>query len=309
MLPRDDASELDWILFRQNGVVSRSQVLRHRPEAWLRRQLANDRWQVVHRGIYASQNGPLTWDQHAWVGVLFGGHGHSMAPLAGLSALNASGLRGFYESAVHIYVPIGQKERHPPSFLRPHRTCALHRADVEWRTPPRTTSSRAALDAASWARSDDRARAIIAAAFQQRLVSYTDVLATFSRFKLLHRRDAIIAAVHDSGDGSHSGAELDFLRLCRENGLPEPTRQSSVRDVTGRRRYRDAYFEEWQLHVEIDGAQHLDVQSWWADMQRQNDMWIAGDRVLRFPAWAVRNEPAKVVVAVRLALINAGWRP
>src|SRR5262249_41519909 len=100
-----------------------------------------------------------------------------------------------------------------------------------------------------------------------------------------------------------------FLDLCRKGGLPLPTRQTVVRDASGRRRYRDAYFEEWKLHVEIDCGQHMEVRSWWADMQRQNDMWMSGERVLRFPALAVRNERQKVINAFGAALIKAGWKP
>jgi very-short-patch-repair endonuclease len=80
-------------------------------------------------------------------------------------------------------------------------------------------------------------------------------------------------------------------------------------DAAGRRRYLDAYFEEWGVHVEIDGEQHDEAQARWADMRRQNDLWVAGDRVLRFPAWLVRRRPAEVFAQVRAALIAAGWRP
>jgi very-short-patch-repair endonuclease len=44
-------------------------------------------------------------------------------------------------------------------------------------------------------------------------------------------------------------------------------------------------------------------------MQRQNAMGINGDRVLRFPAWALRNDPDGVLEQVRAALIAGGWRP
>ena len=74
------------------------------------------------------------------------------------------------------------------------------------------------------------------------------------------------------------------------------------RDSAGRRRYLDAYFDEWQVHVEIDGGQHLDPRQAWDDMRRQNELWIAGDRVLRFPAWALRADPARVISQVRAAL-------
>jgi hypothetical protein len=42
-------------------------------------------------------------------------------------------------------------------------------------------------------------------------------------------------------------------------------------------------------------------------MKRQNDLWVAGDRVLRFPAWLVRRRPAEVAAQVRAALVAAGW--
>jgi very-short-patch-repair endonuclease len=61
------------------------------------------------------------------------------------------------------------------------------------------------------------------------------------------------------------------------------------------------------VHVEIDGCQHLDVRQAWADMRRQNQLWIAGDRVLRFPAWALRSDPDAVLAQVRQALRAAGW--
>jgi len=80
-------------------------------------------------------------------------------------------------------------------------------------------------------------------------------------------------------------------------------------DSTGRRRYLDLYFEEWGLHVEVDGAQHMDVQHAWADMERQNALWRSGERLLRFPSWLVRAEPQVVVAQIRRALLDAGWRP
>jgi very-short-patch-repair endonuclease len=63
------------------------------------------------------------------------------------------------------------------------------------------------------------------------------------------------------------------------------------------------------VHVEIDGEQHVESRARWADMRRQNDLWISGDRVLRFPAWVVRRHPAEVAEQVRAALEAAGWRP
>jgi very-short-patch-repair endonuclease len=61
------------------------------------------------------------------------------------------------------------------------------------------------------------------------------------------------------------------------------------------------------VHAEVDGAHHMDARHWEADMERQNDVWIAGDRILRFSAAAVRRRPAAVAETLRRALSAAGW--
>jgi very-short-patch-repair endonuclease len=77
----------------------------------------------------------------------------------------------------------------------------------------------------------------------------------------------------------------------------------------GRRRYLDLYFERWRLHVEIDGAQHADPRRAVGRHGAAECAVGAGDRMLRFPTWLVREQPATVVAAIREALVAAGWRP
>lgn len=165
------------------------------------------------------------------------------------------------------------------------------------------------LDAAAWASTDRFARLIVASAYQQRLVDRDDVAETLRRMPRVRRRALIRATASDAAGGSEAISELDFLALCRKGRLPTPSRQVIVAGADGRNRYRDATFEEWRVHVEIDGGQHMDVAGWWADMQRQNEIGTTGDRILRFPAWAIRNDPDAVLAQVRAALMAAGWRP
>jgi len=181
---------------------------------------------------------------------------------------------------------------------------------VQWNaSPPAIRGPRSVVDAARWARHDDRARAVVAAAFQQRLVTGDDVEQALAALPKVRRRAVIEEALADARGGVQSLPEAQFLRLCRAAGLPRPTCQVRRIDSAGSRRYLDALFDEWQVHVEIDGAQHMDVRQWWADMKRQNDLWVPGGRVLRFPSWAVRHRPDEVAAQVRAALIAAGWRP
>jgi len=105
------------------------------------------------------------------------------------------------------------------------------------------------------------------------------------------RWQAIIReAAIDAGGGSHSGYELDFLNLCRRYRLPMPSRQLVRTDESGQPRYTDAEFDEYNLVVEIDGSQHMDVQSWWRDMFAQNELHVEGKTVFRYPGFVIRHQ-------------------
>jgi very-short-patch-repair endonuclease len=305
-MPRDDAADVDWLLFRQSGVLSRRQALRWMSDARLRHVVSSGRWTRPHRGIYVASNGEVTGLQHVWIGALAtaaGGRHRS-----GLTALESYGFRGYDARTIHVHAPASMQPRGLPSYVVVHRARLLA-SDRQRGLPARTTPARAAVDAARWAGSDDQARAIIAAAFQQRLVHGDGMLGTLARLPSVRRRALITVTIRDAATGSESIAEHDFLRLCRRGRLPVPARQSVTVDKYGQRRYRDAYFDEFDVHVEIDGGQHTDVREWWADMRRQNAMGIHGRRVLRFPAWALRHDSNRVIADLRAALIAAGWRP
>jgi hypothetical protein len=254
-----------------------------------------------------THSGPISADAARWIAVLSIG---DQALIGGVTALQAGGLRGFDAEATHVLVPAQHRVSRPPDRVVIHRTTVLSDQDVVGSgRPPRTKAARSVVDAAQWASDDDTARALVAATFQQRLVTAKDVDEILSRLTRARRRRLIAETAADAAAGAHSIAEMDFGRLCRMHGLPEPSRQVVRRDGSGRRRYLDVLFEPWGVHVEIDGSQHLDPRSAWDDMRRQNELWIAGERVLRFPAWTVRHDEIVVVSQLRAALFAAGWRP
>jgi very-short-patch-repair endonuclease len=306
--PPADADDLTYLRYLQHDVISRRQALRCLTAKALRHRLDSGRWQTAHPGVYLAHTGPITSQQRDWVAVLAVGAGRP-ALLAGISALGQLGMRGYHSDAIHVLLPARRQDHNPPSGVIVHRSRALPAADIHrLGTPPCTMPPRSLVDAAAWAPTDDRARAIIAAGFQQRLVTLDEIHHVLHHMPRLNRRRLIGQTATDAAGGSESVSEMDFLRLCRRGRLPTPTRQAVRTDSSGKRRYLDAYFEEWGVQVEIDGGQHTEVSHWWADMRRQNDLWIAGTRVLRFPAWAIRNRRDDVIAQLQSALIAAGWR-
>lgn len=119
------------------------------------------------------------------------------------------------------------------------------------------------------------------------------------------RRSVLLAAVHDIAQGAQALSEIDFARLGRRFGLPEPERQAVRSERSGRRRYLDAVWRRADgrlVVVEVDGAVHLAVNRWWADQLRQNELTLADAIVLRYPSVVVREEPALVAAQLLRAL-------
>jgi hypothetical protein len=305
-IPGYDADELDWLRYHQSDVLSWTQAEQHLGRRAAGNRLARKRWQRPSRGVLVTHSGPLTRQQRLWAVVLAAGRD---AVLAGLTAAALEGLRGYDRPAIDVLIPAGRRVQAMPG-VRLRRTSVLPPGHVRWQgTPPRTIVARSIVDAAAWARTDNDARAVVAAAFQQRRVVTKEVDAVLAVMPRSRRRALVAETARLAAGGAHALSEINFLTLCQRYGLPPPDQQIRRVDRAGRERYLDAYWSRWRVHVEIDGAWHVEVRTWWADMQRQNDLWIAGDRVLRFPAWALIHEPEKVARQVHAALVAAGWTP
>jgi very-short-patch-repair endonuclease len=303
----DEVDPLTHLLFMQRDVISFRQALQHMSRGALRHKVDSGRWQQVHRGILVAHDGPIGDEQRLWIATLAAGHG---AVVGGRTALAMQGMKGFTSSLIHLLVPSGRRERDAPTGVAVHRTTRLAELDIRATLRPTcTTIERSVVDAASWARSDDEARTVIAMVFQQRLVTLDGITAVLKRQTRAKRRRLIVQCAQDAAGGSHSLGELKVLQLLRAAGLPEPSRQKIRIDASGRRRYLDLYFDEYGVHVEIDGGHHTDPQQAWLDMDRENDVYLAGDRLLRLPVWLVRDRPQVALDHIRRALMAAGWRP
>lgn len=313
-VPRDDASALEWLLFAQSGVITSRQAVAELGTARVRHLLETGRWRRVCRGVLITGVGPATREQQWWVAVLAAGDG---ALLAGLAAARAGGLRGKWRyEPVDVLIPYGRRaadllRRMPLDMpaVRVRRTRTLPDSHRQRARPDRTSMARSVVDAAQWMHSDADAQSVLAAAYQQRRVTpaeLRDVVATLTKAR---RRALMLATISDLEGGAEALSEINLVRLCRRHRLPVPDMQERRTDASGRVRYLDGYWRAWGVHVEVDGAHHMDAGQWAADMRRQNEVWIAGDRILRFAAFDLRTRPVAVAAQLRAALEAAGWDP
>jgi very-short-patch-repair endonuclease len=313
-MPSDAASQWEWLCFHQAGVVTWQQAAGLLSPAKVRHLLATGRWRRLCRGVLVTFTGELRSRQQLWAALLAAGPGAALAGLAAARLDGLSRIRTRRDRAIDVLVPAQRRAADlrrrmpaemPAVFVR--RTRHLPKRELMGR-PVRTPIERSVVDAAQWAATDQEARTILATACQQRLVSPSDLLERAARMPRLCRRGLIQQTARDLAGGPDALSEIDLSHLCRRFGLPAPEHQLRRRDARGRVRYVDAYWRRWRLQVEVDGAHHMDVSQWEADMRRQNDIWLAGDRILRFTAFEIRHRPAEVAEQIRRALLAAGWQ-
>lgn len=304
--------DLARILADSDHVLATETALRYMTRSEIRWRVASGKWQSPCNGVLVTHSGPLTESQMQRVALIATG---PRSALGGLTAAWLDGFKGFGDTApvterpIHLLAPFGYTHRAelPLPTMKVHYTRVLTNLDIHpVREPRRTRMARSLVDAASWRSTDRGAMALLAAGVQQGRTRVSDLRAVLDRIRTVRRRRLMYEILADIEGGAQALSELDFTRaVVRRFGLPEPSRQVGRRDSRGRQRWIDAVWEEQKVIVEIDGAQHIAPLDQWDDMERDNDFNAEGYRVLRFPAWLVRQHPEYVAAKIAKALTIA----
>jgi hypothetical protein len=293
----------------QDGVARRAQLDRcGLTRSALDNMLNSGRWKARGQVVIVMHNGILTRQQMLWAAVLNAG---DLVELAARTAATAFGLSGWDADCVEILVVKGTCV--PPGLgldVKVHESRRFSSADLHpGRAIPTVRCERALIDAAVWSFSRRTACGVLAAGVQQRLTTAQRLIAELSLAGAVRHRRVLMAALVDIDGGAQSMSEIDFLRFCRRHGIPRPEMQRVRRDSAGRRRYLDATFtrrDGKKVRVEIDGALHLVVATYWSDMSRGNDLVIGNETVLRFPSFVIHANDVRAVAQLRAALGLSG---
>lgn len=242
---------------------------------------------------------PAGWPASAAWAVWESGSG---AVLDGVSALLAAGLADYREDRIFVTIARGRRAVRLPGV-------ALHiRRDV---VPapgsglPRVRTETAVVNAAAWAVSERQAALLVVLAVQQGMTTASRLMREVARRGRVRRRGFLYRLLRDVQGGARALGELDFARLCRAHGIPPPSRQR-VRSGPRGRIYLDAWWEEYQVGVEIDGVQHLQGLHPVADAMRDNEVLLSGGPTLRIPSLGLITEPAAFMAQVDQLLSRHG---
>ena len=287
---------------RQSAVLHRRQLRAcGLTDAQTLARLRSKRWQASGPVAIVLHSGPLTAAQSRWAALLGAG---ARAVLGGRTALELAGLKSWESTAVQLLVPVGAT----PAVAGEADVEVHHTRRVEQRRvgrPARSTVERAAIDAASWTPNPRSCAGLLAAVVQQRLTTAARLLEELESAGRIRHRRLMRLTLQDIEGGAHALSEIDFGRICRRHGVNITARQVVRVDGLGRRRYLDGVAtgpDGRQVAYEVDGGLHLAVRSYWADMQRSNELVIAGQALLRFPSMVLRTDEPRVVDQLRRAL-------
>jgi hypothetical protein len=298
------------LLSAQCGVIDRFQATQvgfSDRQIWYR--LRSGRWQQVHEGIYATFTGPLTREARLWAALRRAGEG------AILSHETAAEVHGLIDrpasKRIHVTVPARRRpvRRAAISGIVIHRSAQSRpQLPSTWKLPL-TRIEDTVLDLIDAAPTFQVAYGWIARAVSRRFTTTSMLRAALATRRRIRFRSELAVALGDSDDGIHSGLEFRYARdVERAHGLPSAQRQAR-REIAGKAHYRDNWYAEYRVCVELDGpAFHRDEQVW-KDKRRDNlNLAEDGAETFRFGPVEVTELACESAAMVATTLRRNGWK-
>jgi len=300
----DIPAEAARIASRQAGAISRRQLL----DAGLNRKtisrrLERGRWQQLFRGVYATFSGLPPRETWLWAAVLSAGEG------AVLSHQTAAELHGLLTSPTDaIYVTVPSTRRVATRGLIIRTSNRVEQARQPNRVPPRTSIEETVLDLVQLAPGFDDVCGWITKACAKRLTTEEKLRTALAMRKKMRWRAELDDVLTAAGSGIHSVLEYRYLRdVERAHGLPRSRHQ--VRAVIdGQVVYRDAYYEEYLVAVELDGRLAHPEEERWRDSHRDTQAGAQGVQTCRYDWRDVYAHPCQTALLQAQVLRRRGWR-
>jgi hypothetical protein len=305
-MARELSSSLRYLASCQFGIVSRPQALRGGLTAgMIKFRVASGRWRQIHRGIYATFNGDLSYGSRLWAAVLSAGPG---AVLSHETSAELHRLADKRDRLVHVMVA---DPRHVKAAedVRLHRSARSIEAVQVHGYPPCTAIEETVLDLTQAARSFDDVCGWVTRAIARELTDETRLQAAMTKRERLRWRADLREVLEAAAAGDHSVLEFRYHRdVERAHGLPEPDRQAEFTAKDGRRGRRDRVYQEYGVVVELDGRLAHPEENRWKDKARDNAAAAAGQQSLRYGWAAVTRRPCATAAEVAEVLRTHGWQ-
>lgn len=304
---RGDAPAVAVLLGRQDNVITREQALgagmsKHALQHRLR---DGGPWQTLLPAVYLARTGTPSRAQLDFAALLYAGPG---SMLTGISALAYHRMRVELPERVDVLVPV-TRQRRDADFVRLLRTRRMPAEADQWMHLRFAPVARAVGDAVRGMTSLRDVRALVASAVQRRKCELGDLVNELSEGPSRHSalfRETLAEVV----DGVRSVAEAELRELLQRSGLEMPLFNAAIYDGDRHVATPDAWYPEYGIAIEVDSREwHLEPDDHMKTLQRGNRMQAYLINVLRFTPNEIRNQPQKVIAAIRDAVQRARGRP
>ena len=289
----------------QGGIVTRRQALGAGLSAGaITSRLKYQKWVRVYWGVYATFTGPQHREAQLWAAVLYAGRG---ARLSHETAAELHGLTDQRTPLIHVTIPASRR-------VRPVRNIVVHispRRGDRWPrgVVPHTSVEETILDLVHAAREFDDACGWVTAAFGRRLTAEGPLRATMNTRKRLRWRRQLDEIVTAAAGGAHSVLEFRYDRdVERAHALPLANHQVRFTKPDGTRGFRDRYYADYGLVVELDGKLAHPEDTRWSDRARDNQATAHGGSTLRYGWEDVTRRSCATAAQVADALQARGWK-
>ena len=265
-------------------------------------RLERGRWQQLHWGVYAMFTGPVPRETELWAALLRAGPG---AVLSHLTAAELHGLIDHPGESIYVTVPSARRVTMRGVVVRISGRIA--EAAQPGREPPRTSVEETVFDLIELAETFDDACGWITRAVGRRFTTAEMLTEALARRKKMRWRATLEDILAAAGDGIHSVLEYRYLRdVERAHGLPRSRHQVRVL-IDGKTAYRDAYYEQYRLAVELDGRLAHPDEERPRDRHRDNHSGVEGILTTRYDWQDVRRHPCATALLQARILRRRGW--
>jgi very-short-patch-repair endonuclease len=310
-------SSLGWVAQRkllvllsvQAGIVDRDQALAvGLSRGQISHRLRAGAWQRVYPGVYATFTGQPSRGARLWAAVRLAGDG---AMLSHETAAEVHGMIDKPAPSIHVTVPLSRR----PARNRPVRGIVIHRSDQSREhlpgpfKLPLTRMDDTVLDLVAAAPTFDHAYAWISRAVFRNLVTASALREALARRSRIRWRAWLSDAFAEALDGVLSPLELHYVRdVERAHGLPASQHQAR-RQLNGTTHFKDNWYPEYRLAVEIDGPAYHENEQAQRDQERDNANLAADDvKTFRFGPVAVTERACETAAMVAVTLQRNGWQ-
>jgi hypothetical protein len=262
----------------------------------------------MHRGVYATFTGEAPREAKLWAAVQRAGAG---AMLSHETAAEVHRLIDKPSGKIHITVPRSRR----PAQNNPVRGVVIHRSDQSqpqrlppWQVP-RTRIEDTVLDLVAAASNFDDAYGWISRAISRELVTAGMLREALAARQRVRWRAWLTDALADAAEGIHFPLERRYARdVERAHGLPDARRQAR-RVIGGKAHYKDNWYPEYGVCVELDGAAYHPPEQTRKDKRRDNvNLAVDDARTYRFDIVDVTERACLSAAMLAASLRRNGWR-